>query len=253
MRVSVRVWEPMRLAICISVSLALIGCVLLNAQEIKYLDLTVISQRTQLRYPAAPPSDCEVGIPCVGSGRSGVGIADGAPNPRDPHALGVYLERVAPTDIDVSQPFEAEFKVLNTGLAPIELPVSPHLLDLQPDAESVPFDYFSLDLLVRAVSLPGQPELVSYASVVLYGSADHEGTMLVLKPGEWIRVRAKMKLHGWPSESMDTRLRGQFWFRENTFRPHPGGAFTDIHNLYPNGTITPGILAHLFRSSKEQQ
>jgi len=78
---------------------------------------------------------------CVGGGYGGVGVGDGAPDRRDPHALGVYLLRVTPTDIDSTQPFEAEFRVLSTGLASIDLPVSPHLSDLQPTDASVVFVY----------------------------------------------------------------------------------------------------------------
>jgi len=245
----------MRRVVCITVSAGVVLSAFLNAQEVKYLDLTVISQRTQLRYPPAPPSDCQNGAPCVGSGggTGGIGIGDGAPDPRDRRALGVYLERVTPTEIDVSKPFEVDFKVLNTGLAPIELPVSPHLFDLQPDDESVPFDYLSLDLLVVVEALAGHPQLVSYASVVLYGSTDHDGTTLVLKPGEWIRVKANLKLHGWPAKPVTAWFKGKFWLRRNTFRPHPGGAFTDIHNLYPNGTNSPGILVHLVRPTREEE
>ncbi len=71
-------------------------------------------------------------------------MSDGGPDRRDPHALGIYLLRVTPTDINPAEPFQVEFKILNTGTAPIELPVSPHLSDLQPRDETVIFDYFSL-------------------------------------------------------------------------------------------------------------
>jgi len=73
----------------------------------------------------------------MGSGYGGSILRDGAPNQRDPRALGIYLMRVTPTDINAAEPFQVEFKILNTGTAPIELPVSPHLSDLQPSDESV--------------------------------------------------------------------------------------------------------------------
>jgi len=65
--------------------------------------------------------------------------------------------------------------------------------------------------------------------------------MMDLKPGEWIRVRATVKLHNWPREPIFGRLRGGFWLRKNIFRPQPGGAFTDTQNLYPNATPTPSL------------
>lgn len=40
-------------------------------------------------------------------------MADGAPDQRDPHALGVYLPHVTPTEIRPAEPLAAEFKVLN--------------------------------------------------------------------------------------------------------------------------------------------
>ena len=150
----------------------------------------------------------------------------------------MYLLRVAPTDIDPTQPFEAEFRVLNTGIAPIEVPVSPHLSDLQPSDESAAFSYFSLALVVQ-VEGP-QQGTPSVGFIQLFGAADHEGTMLVLKPGEWIRVRAQVKLQNWPPPA-STRARGEFWLRRNTFQPHPGGGFTNSENLYPNVTPTPWI------------
>ena len=220
----------------------LLACPALKAQEVRYIDLTLVPQRTELRHPPAPATNCTEGVPCAGGGYGGVGIGDlGGPDRRDPHALGVYLLRVSPTDIDVTKAFEAEFKVLNTGLASIELPVSPHLSDLQPGDASVAFSYLSLALAVEVRGVPQGPELFSVGSVELYGSPDHEGTMLVLKPGEWIRVKANVKLSKWPSEPVSARFRGSFSLRRNTFHPHAGGSFTEIHNLYPNATDTPWI------------
>src|SRR5271170_7361304 len=183
---------------------------LLRAQEIKYIDLTAVRQRTELRHPAAPQSDCKEGTGCIGGGYGGGSVGDGAPDQRDPHALGIYLLRVTPIEIRPSEPFEAEFKVLNTGKVPIVVPVYPHLSDLQPNDESVTFSYFSLALVVEGESDPeGQGSNVpALGYIELYGSPEHEGTMMELRPGEWVRVRANMKLHTWPAEPIFGRLRG---------------------------------------------
>lgn len=220
--------------------------VMLRAQEVKYIDLSLVPQRTELRYPPTPPPDCKAGTSCVGGGYGGVGVGDGALDRRDPHALGVYLLRVTPTDIDPARPSEAEFRILNTGLAPIELPVSPHLSDLQPSDESATFSYLSLALVVHAEGEPHR-EMSFFGSVELYGSPDHEDSMFVLRPGEWIRVTANVKFHSWPSEPVSTRLRGDFWLRRNTFYPHPGGQFREVQNLYLNATPTPGIAVRFVR------
>jgi hypothetical protein len=179
------------------------------AQEIKYIDITSVQQRTELRHPPAPLPDCKDGN-CVGGGIGGGGVGDGAPDQRDPHALGVYLLRVTPTDIYPLEPFEVEFKVLNTGKAPFELPVSPHLSDLQPSDESLDFHYLSLSLVVHGEPEPEGPDVAALGYVTLYGSLDREGSVLVVRPGEWIRVRAIMKLHTWPLKPVFARLCGQF-------------------------------------------
>jgi hypothetical protein len=76
------------------------------------------------------------------------------------------------------------------------------------------------------------------------GSHEYDGSVMELRSGEWIRVRASVKLRTWPSESVFARLRGSFWMRRNTFLPQSGGSFTEIKNLYPNDTQTPSIPVH---------
>ena len=214
--------------------LVLLLCsILLKAQEVKYIDLSVVSQRTELRHPPAP--QCGTGV----CGGYGVGsVADGAPETRDPHAIGVYLLHVSPAELTTSKPFEADFRVLNSGLAPIELPVSPHVADLQPKDESKAFSYFSLALVV---SIEGDVRHVAFAIAELYGATDHEGTMLTLRPGEWITVRAKLTPRYSPDDTGTINLLGGFWLRRNAFVPHPGGSGVSVENLYPHVTPTPPI------------
>ena len=218
---------------------------LLKAQKTKYIDLIALRQRTELRHPPAPQSDCREGTGCLGGGSGGGSMTDGAPDQRDPHALGIYLLRVTPTDINPAGPFQVEFKILNTGTAPIELPVSPHLSDLQPSDESVAFNYSSLALVVRGEGEPQGPRVDSVGFVEVFGSPDHGESMMVFRPREWIRVNARVKLLTWPSEPVSARLRGDFWLRKNTFHPHPGGQFIEAHNLYPNETPAPFVAVRL--------
>jgi hypothetical protein len=220
---------------------------LLRAQEVTYIDLTADRQRTELRHPPAPQSDCKEGTGCigVGSGEGGGSVRDGAPDQRNPHALEIYLLRVSPTGINAAVPFRVEFKILNTGTAPMELPVSPHLSDLQPGDESVAFNYFSLALAVRAAPEPEGPPVDSIGFVELFGASDHAESMMILRPGEWIRVSASVKLLTLPSEPVSAYFRGDFWLRRNTFHPHAGGYFIEANNLYPNSTPTPLVVVRL--------
>jgi hypothetical protein len=80
--------------------------------------------------------------------------------------------------------------------------------------------------------------------VELYGSAEREETVITLKPGEWVRVKAKVKLHTWPSKPVEAQLRGDFWFHDNVFKPQPGGGFTEAANVYPNHTLFPPVAVH---------
>jgi hypothetical protein len=214
---------------------------LLEAQEVRVIDLLNVNQRTELRFPPAP-SDCLPGRPCVGGGVGGGSVADGAPDPRDPRALGVALDRVMPTDITLDA-FDVEFRLLNTGLAPINVPVWPHLSDLQPSSESQTFSYRDLALEVR-LSGTGPAQAFGVGWVELYGSGEREDTIITLKPGEWVRVKAKVKLHTWPTKTMDAQLRGDFWFHDNVFKPQIGGGFTEAVNVYPNHTLFPAVAVH---------
>ena len=205
---------------------------LLQAQEIKFVDLSNVEQRTALRSPPARQPDCVPNQGCVGRGYGGGSVADGAPDPRDPRALGVALDSVTPRDITLD-PFEAEFRIINTGLVSVDLPVSPHLSDLQPADEWQTFQYLSLAVEVRlSATVPVQALGLGY--VELYGSVEHDDTMVTLKPGQWIRVKAKLKLHTWPSQPVEAQLRGDFWLHTNEYTPHEGGAFTEAVNEYPN-------------------
>jgi hypothetical protein len=223
---------------------------LLEAQEVKFVDLSNVQQRTALRFPAQQPN-CAVDTACVGGGMGGVSVADGAPDRRDPLALGVALDRVAPTDITLDA-FEAVFRVLNTGLASIEVPVSPHLSDLQPPGESQPFSYLSLALVVD-LSTTGPVQALGVGWVELYGSAEHEDTIVTLKPGQWVRVKAKVTLHTWPSQPIEAQLRGDFWLRKNVFKPQNGGGFTERINLYPNRTALSAVVVHFSPKRSVQQ
>lgn len=213
---------------------------ILGAQEVRYIDLTGVRQRTDLRHPPAMPSDCNAGVACIGRGWAGASVVDGAPDSRDPRELTVQILSVVPERIDAAQPIEVEFRVLNSGRMPIELPVSPHLSDLQPRDESQSFSYMSLALAVNVIVDDQQLPIAGATKFIeLYGSAEDARTILVLSPGDWIRVRGNVKLSSAPRESFPASLKGTFWLRTNTFRPGAGGASTESINLYPNEGTAP--------------
>jgi hypothetical protein len=210
----------------------------LQAKEIRYIDLTGIRQRTDLRYPR---SDCKAGMPC-GPGWGGASVVDSAPDSKDPRELTVQILSVVPDRIDPAQPIEVEFRVLNSGRVPVELPVSPHLSDLQPPDESQGFGYMSLALAVSVIVRDSQLPIAGVPTFVeLYGSGEDARTILVLSPGDWIRVRANVKLSSAPRGSFPALLKGSFWLRTNTFHPGSGGYSTESRNLYPNAGTAPPL------------
>jgi len=140
----------------------------LQAQEIEFVDLSNVQQRTALRFPPARDPDCVPNQGCMGGGYGGGSVADEAPDTRDPRALGVVIDSVVPRDLTLD-PFEAELRIINTGLVPVDLPVSPHLSDLQPADEWQVFQYLSLALQVTlSVTEPMQAFGMGY--IELYGS-----------------------------------------------------------------------------------
>lgn len=236
-----------KLVLC-AVPFALLVCSAgLKAQEVKYIDLTLTPQRTELRYPPAPPPVCRKGGTCIGagSGTSVGSVADGAPDWRDPHALGVYLDSVSPTEMQLGQPFEVEFRVVNTGRALIQLPISPNLSDLQPSDASAEIRYADLALVVR-VDYRVKGGASCGGHVELYGASGHKDTLLVLRPGEWIRVKADVKFGDCAVEPGLVNLYGEYWLRMETYLPHPGGSSQAVQNLYPNSTSTPPVEVYLF-------
>jgi hypothetical protein len=216
---------------------ALLFCSFLAAQEIKFVDLANIQQRTSLRFPPSK-AVCSSDGHCVGGGSGGSSLACGAPDRRDPRELGVSLESLSTHDI-TQDPFEAEFRIVNTGTADIEIPVYPHLSDLQPADETQAFSYLSISIVVNLEGISQQAFGNGY--IELYGASEKEGTTVFLHPGEWIRVKARMKLHTWPSQAVAARLIGDFWLRTNVYRPKEGGGFRGIRNIYPNHKLFVAI------------
>lgn len=209
---------------------ALLCCPVLGAQEVRYIDLTAVEQRTELRYPPAAGSNGPA------DGSAAIRIVDAAADIHDPHALGVFVTHRTANQIDPTQPFQVEFKVVNTGTAPIPVPVSPHLSDLQPTDDSVPFHYLSLALYVSVVE-----DRRSQADVRLYGAVHRDGTIVTLQPGEWIRVTAEVKFNTPPAAPDESRLDATFLLKKNTWHPHPGGSLTEMEALYTNVTPTPPL------------
>lgn len=225
---------------CLIVCLLLCS-VFLGAQEVKFIDLRNLQPKTALRFqpgvPLCPPEQ----KPCVVNGYGGEIVDEGRPDLHDPHALGISLDSISTTNITLD-PFEMELRVINTGSAAIDVPVWGDLSDLQPADPLQPFNYLSLSVLV-SMAKPFSAEPDGMSAVVLYGSADRPETIISLKPGQWIRVKARMKLNPVPTKRLyDLQLNPSFWLDRDQFTPQPEGGFFRITHLHTNEiSYYPGI------------
>jgi hypothetical protein len=194
-----------------------------GAQEVQFIDLTAAPQRVEIRRPP-PPSESNTDHG-VGTAHASLVIGDCGSDVRDPHSAAAYLDGVDGREIDPSAPIQAEFRFVNTGRLPIDIPVSPDRADLQPPDPSAPFTYLSLALAVGVRDAPG-----SIGYVELYGAADHNGTTRVLRPGEWIRIKANVKLNSQPACTSMT-LMPAFWLRSNSVHATPEGIDQRADNI----------------------
>lgn len=198
-----------------------------GAQEVQSIDLTVAPQRVALRLPAPVPTPSANGFVAGGGGGS---VGDCAPDVRDPHAAAVYLDGIDGKQVNPAQPFHVEFRFVNTGRLPITIPVSPDLSGLQPADPTVSFSYLDLGLVVRVRS-----NIRPTAYVQLYGAENHGGTTTrVLRPGEWIRVKANLKLDPVPAKCVSLTLVPGFWMHSNRFRATSRGVWEDSNGICVN-------------------
>jgi hypothetical protein len=217
---------------CTGVPLLLLGLPLL-AQQVSFIDLTATTQQVALRYPPALPVEGGFG---VGSGGGSMSSADCGVDARDPRFLTVYLQNVIARYDDPKQPFELELKVLNTGKVPLQLPMWPHLSDLQPSDASATFTYMSLALSVSPVE-----DRSSIGYVELYGKADMPSTLITLGPGEWLRVEARVHFELNLPPTGTLHLVPGYWLRQDTCYPRPGGFSTGAANVCINEMAAPTV------------
>lgn len=206
----------------------------MRAQEVKFIDLSDVRQRTTLRVPQTKEPNCTP-EPCVVTKETSVGDCT-----TDVEPLRVALDWVAPHDLTLD-PFKAEFRILNAGDDSVEVPISPQLSELQPPGNLRPFDYISLGL---RINLSGVSPIQAFGVgwIELFGSSEHPDTILKLEPGQWMRVTASVKLHTWPSQALDAVLRGDFRMHKNVFEPEEQGGFINALDLCPNRATLPSAV-----------
>lgn len=172
--------------------LALVACsAFTSAQEIRFIDLSGVVQQTTLVRPERPRPKCdEKG--CVGGGVGGasVGCGGGAAG----YELTAQILEIQRQESRNEEVFVVELRLTNTGKEVLRLPIHPHLSELQPLPIKKPtFEYesFNLQIDTPAGSADGAPPSVPVVMVTLFGIASRPQTILLLKPGESLRLRFK--------------------------------------------------------------
>lgn len=148
-----------------------------------------------------------------------------------------------------------EIKMENVGSVAMSIPWSPHLADLQSADETQRFHYssFAIVLNLRSRADSNQKEVVETAK--LYAVAEKPSSLVVLKPGEWLRLRIKTKL-AVPPEKLKSNT--DYWvnvapqLRSETFIPNVkyGGYGTDIASEYPRRLAGPDLMLRIVKKSE---
>jgi hypothetical protein len=195
------------------------------AQERASLDLTKIEARLDLRRPKATSP---VAKRYSGTEESSF-CFDSSHNTGVLHSSLVSLDR---THYQVEDEPIFEVTAENAGSAPISIPFSPHLADLQPINPARKFAYSELHITLW-IAAGEKWSTDTGGAVVLYGAPDHANTMLTLNPGEWVRVIGKG--HFMPGDD----------FFKRAMLEHPADHVYVQVSLYRNETlITPTLFAN---------
>jgi len=150
------------------------------AQEIGFVDLTKVTARTEFRRPSP-----------IGKGneaRGGTGFDDlfscphsGTDNP-DFRSTLVSLDR---SHYQVGDEPTFELTIENLVSAPLRIPFSPHVADLQPKDPAQKFSYLELQV---ELWIGGKEWRQNGGGFSLYGDENHPHTMVTLNQGEWVRI-----------------------------------------------------------------
>lgn len=188
------------------------------SSEVAFLDLTKIIIRNRIREPNTATAS---------SGGVGVG---GIPHREPKEPLRLTLLSLDKNKAELGDDIIYELKVENVGNEPFIIPWNPHSADLEPEDAEQPYEYTS-----GWFSLGGKDEsgdLVFLGGVNLYSSSNAPETSIELRPGDWVRLRAKVQLmttsEGWrkklqSSSKLSLRLRVHFSISQNTVTPKNGG------------------------------
>jgi hypothetical protein len=183
---------------CVAFAVAIAAGIGANcqAQEVGSVDLTKVTARTDLRRPPQTQS--------ASAARSAsdatYGCSDSTNNAGALRTTLVSLDR---THYQIGDKPKFEATVENVGSAPLSIPFSPHLADLQPGDAGQKFAYSELQLALWIGGTEWSAD--TGGGVMLYGTDDHPDTMLTINPGESVRIIGEGKF-SLPTDGMSVEL-----------------------------------------------
>jgi hypothetical protein len=206
-----------------------------HAQEVTYLDLTGVTPRSELRYPHAPPTKCNEKGVCASGGFGGMSISCGGVARGQLRTSLSWMDRSEYVD---GENAEIEAMIENVGDVPLEIPSTFHLAHLQPPDETEKFEVYTLQ--VGLFLNRGEQYSTSLGWLGLYGSAARTGSMVNLKPGEWVRIRGRISISLAHADGMklpppdgSQRASASILLRRIEYQPHPGGISQSISIFNP--------------------
>ena len=147
------------------------------AQEVGFLDMTQVQIRYRVRVTRS------VGI---------IGGVMGHSKPLPP-TMRIKLESLDRREYTIGETLLFEVKLENVSQDRVRIPWNPHPADIEPDDPAQLYEYTN-----GQFSLSGEDEhgeTVHLSGISLYGSPKVPGSLLELSPGNWVRIRAKIKLY----------------------------------------------------------
>lgn len=110
------------------------------------------------------------------------------------------LVRTDRLEYHVWQSIAYEVRIENIGANPIRIPIGRDRGALQPEGSAAPFDYWQMTLSLDAKTSRTRAMLDFQ---LFYGSDTKPDTMIALKPGEWLTIRAKSEIQPPPRPIYD--------------------------------------------------
>jgi hypothetical protein len=154
-----------------------------SGQEVAFIDLTKATADRELRRPplskniSEPHGSTEHTYGCRQSSKTAINL----------RTTLVSLDR---THYQIGDEPVFEVTLENSGTAPLRIPFSPHLADIQPKDPAQKFSYSELRLQLW-IAADVWWSANTGGGVTLYGSDDQPETMVTLNRGEWARIVGK--------------------------------------------------------------